>query len=94
MTGQASRRGTASCGYPKNGGNRSHDPGEDLRSRGEAKAKSRELVHPALCHKPKGAARIRMDRDLQVSFLEIDGGHPVALTNRQEDRLDGLHPEM
>ena len=55
---------------------------------------SEQLVHSALCHKPKEATRVRMDRDLQVGFLEIDGGHPVALTNRQEDRLDGLHPEM
>ena len=30
----------------ENGGNRSHDPGEDLRSRGEAKAESFELIDP------------------------------------------------
>ena len=35
-----------------------------------------------------------MDRDLQVGFLEVDGGHPVALTNRKKDRLDGLHAEV
>ena len=74
----------------ENGGNRSHD----LWSCGEAKAKGRELVHVALCHKPKEATRVRMDRDLQVGFLEVDGGHTVALTNRKKDRLDGLHAEV
>ena len=78
----------------ENCGNRSHDPGEDLRSCGEAKTKSSELVHLALRHKPKEVARPRMDRDQQVRFLEVHGGHPASLTDRQEDRLDGLHPEM
>ena len=68
----------------ENGGNRSHDPSEDLWSRGEAEAKGRELVNIALSHKPKEAPRVRMDRDLQVGFLEVDGGHPVALTNRED----------
>ena len=53
-----------------------------------------ELIEMPAKYKPKEATRVRMDRDLQVGFLEIDGGHPVALTNRQEDRLDGLHLEM
>ena len=37
----------------ENGGNRSHDPGEDLRSRGEAKTKSSELVHLAVTREPQ-----------------------------------------
>ena len=65
----------------ENGGNRSHDPREDLRGRGQAEAEGRELVNLALSNKPKEATRVRMDRDLQVGFLEIDGGHPVFLTN-------------
>ena len=65
----------------ENGGNRSHDPREDLRSCGEPEAKGRELVNPALSYKPKEATRVRKDRDLQVGFLEVDGGHPVSLTN-------------
>ena len=78
----------------ENGGNRGHDPGEDLRSRGEAKTKGSELVHLAVSHKAKEVSRFRMDRNLEVSFLEIYGGHPVFLTDRQENRLDGLHFEM
>ena len=35
-----------------------------------------------------------MDRNLQVGFRKVDGGHPVALTNREKDRLDGLHAEV
>ena len=65
----------------ENGGNRSHDPREDLRGRGQAEAEGRELVNSAQSNKPKEATRIRMDRDLQVSLLEVDGGHPVSLTN-------------
>ena len=78
----------------ENGGNRSHDPWEDLWSRGEAEAKGRELVNIALSHKPKEAPRVRMDRDLQVGYLEVDGGHPATLMNRKKDRLDGLHAEV
>ena len=65
----------------ENVGNRSHDPREDPRGRGQAEAEGRELVNSALSHKPKEATRVRMDRDLQVCFLEVDGGHPVSLTN-------------
>ena len=75
----------------ENGGNRSHDSGEDLRSRGVAKTQSSELVHLAMCHKAKEGARFRMYKNLEVSLPEINGGHPVSLTNRQEGRLDGLH---
>ena len=63
-------------------------------SHGEAEAKGRELVNIALSHKSKEAPRVRMDRDLQVGFLEVDGGHPVTLTNRKKDRLDGLHAKV
>ena len=28
---------------------------------------------------------------MQIRFLDIDGGHPVPLTHREENRLDGLH---
>ena len=78
----------------ENSGNRSHDPGENLRGRGEAKTQSCELVDLAMCHKAKEGARFRMDWNLEVSLLEIDGGHPVSLTDRQENRLNGLHPEV
>ena len=66
----------------------------NLWSHGEAEAKGRELINIALSHKPKEAPRVWMDRDLQVGFRKVDGGHPVALTNREKDRLDGLHAEV
>ena len=78
----------------ENGGNRSHDPCEDLRHSGKAEAEGKELVNIAPSHKPQEATRVRMDRDLQVGFPEVDGGHPVPLTNGEQDRLYGLHAEV
>ena len=78
----------------ENGGNRSHDPGEDLRGCGKAETESLELVHPVSKDEAEKVTRGRMDRHLKIRFLEIDGGHPVALTNRQEHRLNGLHLKM
>ena len=75
----------------ENGGNRSHDPGEDLRSHGEAKAESFELIDPVSEDEAQKVTRSRMNRHLKIRFLEIDGGHPVPLTYRQENRLNGLH---
>ena len=66
----------------ENGGNRSHDPGEDLRSRGEAKAESFELIDPVSEDEAEKVMRSRMHRHLKIRFLEIDGGHPVPLTHR------------
>ena len=34
-----------------------------------------------------------MNWHLKIRFLEIDGGHPVPLTYRQEHRLNGHHLE-
>ena len=34
-----------------------------------------------------------MNWHLKMGFLEIDGGHPVPLTDRQEHRLNGHHLE-
>ena len=78
----------------ENGGNRSHDPGEDLRGCRKAEAESLELVHAAPKNEAEEVTRGRMYRHLKIRLLEIDGGHPVALTNRQEDRLNGLHLKM
>ena len=72
-------------------GNRSYDPGEDLRSRGEAKAESLELIDLVSEDEAKKVTRSRMNRHLKIRFLEIDGGHPVPLTHRQEYRLNGLN---
>ena len=73
---------------------RSHNPGEDLRGRGKTEAKSPELIHPAKSHKPQILARVGMNRDLQVSLLQVDGNHPIPRTNREKDGLDGLHLKM
>ena len=52
--------------------NRSHDPREDLRSRGETKAKSRELVNFAERYEPKKLSGLRMHRKLQIHLLQDD----------------------
>ena len=54
--------------------NRSHDPGEDQRSRGEAKAQSLELVDRVTEQKAKKGTRSRMNRHRNVRFPEIGGG--------------------
>ena len=73
---------------------RSHDPSEDLRGRGQTKAQRFELVCVAMGHKAKEATRLRMDRNLEIRFPKDDGGHPIPLTDRQKNRLDGLHLEV
>ena len=77
----------------KHGGNRSHDPSEDLRSRGETKTQSLELVRDTERHKMKKLARIGMYRDLKVDVLQIDKDHPGVPPYRKEDLLVGLHLE-
>ena len=52
--------------------NRSHDPREGLRSRGETKAKSRELVNFAERHEPKKLSGFQMHRNLQIHLLQDD----------------------
>ena len=52
--------------------NRSHDPREDLRSRGDTKAKSRELVNFAERHEPKKLSGIRMHQNSQIQLLQDD----------------------
>ena len=65
----------------ENGRDRSHNLGEDLGSRGEAKAESPKLVRLAEGHKPQVLVTVQVDGDLQVCFPQIDGDHPVALTD-------------
>ena len=73
---------------------RSHDPGEDLWSCGEAKTKCSKLVDLPVYHKPQEATAVRMHRNLKVCILQVDGDHPVTSPNRLENRLTGLHLEM
>ena len=69
--------------------NRSHDPGEDLRSRGEAKAQSLELVDRVTEQEAKKETRSRMNRHWNVRFPEIEGGQQSPwLTDRSIDWMD------
>ena len=52
--------------------NRSHDPLEDLRSRGETQAKSQELENFAKRHEPKKVSGIRMHWQKQIHLLQDD----------------------
>ena len=52
--------------------NRSHDPREDQRSRGETQAKRQELENFAERHEPKKVSGIRMHRKKQIHFLQDD----------------------
>ena len=63
----------------------------NLRSFGEAKAQRFELIDLVSEHEAKKVTRSRMNRHLKIRFFQIDGGHPVPLTHRQEHRLNGLH---
>ena len=56
------------------------DPGEDRRSRGEAKAQNLELVDRVTHQEAKKGTRSRMNRHWNVRFPEIEGGQPVPLT--------------
>ena len=38
--------------------------------------------------------RFRMNRNLEIRLLKVDGGHPIPLSDRQKNRLDGLHAEV
>ena len=67
---------------------KSHDPGEYLKGRGEAKAEGLELIDPAIRNKPEVTTAVGMYRN-----LKIDGNHPVVPKHRTEDRLVGLHLE-
>ena len=60
--------------------NMSHDPGEDLQSRGEAKAQSLELVDRVTKQEAKKGTRSRMNRHWKILIPEIEGGQPVSLT--------------
>ena len=35
-----------------------------------------------------------MNRNLEIRFPKVDGGHPITLSDRQKNRLDGLHLEV
>ena len=52
--------------------NHSHDPLEDLRSRGETQAKSQELENFTKRQKLKKVSGIRMHRKKQIHFLQDD----------------------
>ena len=78
----------------KNCGHRSHNPSEDLRGRGQTEAQRFELVSAAKSHKAQEATRFRMNRNLKIRLLKVDGGHPIPLSDRQKNRLDGLHAEV
>ena len=78
----------------KNCRNRSHNPSEDLRGCGQTKTQRSELVGAAMRHKAEEATRFRMDRNLQIRFPKVDGGHPIPLTDRQKNGQDGLHAEV
>ena len=64
----------------ENGQDRSHNPGKDLGSRGDAEAESPnwqglpKATIASTCDCP-------VDGDLQVCFLQIDGNQPDALTD-------------
>ena len=61
---------------------RSHDPGEDLWSCGEAKTKSQKLVDLPVYHKPQEATAVWMHRNLKGCIIQVDGDHPVTPPNR------------
>ena len=59
----------------------------------ERPKQSPKLVRLAEGHKPQVLTTVQVDGDLQVRFLQIDGDHPVAQTDQQKNRLNGLHLE-
>ena len=69
----------------KDGGNRSHNPRENLGRSRQTEIKDPELVCLSLHHESKVATRIAMNRNLQVGVLQIQGDHPVAWTDGAKD---------
>ena len=78
----------------KYSGHRGHNPSEDLRGRGQTEAQCFELVSAAMSHKAQEVTRFRMNRNLEIHLPKVDGGHPIPLSDRQKNRLDGLHAEV
>ena len=35
-----------------------------------------------------------MNRNLEIRLPKVDGGHPIPLSARQKNRVDGLHAEV
>ena len=78
----------------KDGGNRSHNPRENLGRGRQTEIKDPELVCLSLHHESKVATRIAMNRNLQVGVLQVQGDHPVTWTDGAKDRLWSFHVEV
>ena len=70
--------------------NQSHDPLEDLRSRGKTQAKSQELENFAKRHELKKVFGIRMHRKKQIHFLQDD----VSCSQKREIQYWPPRPQV
>ena len=61
----------ADTGTMEESQDRSHDPGKNLRSHGETKAQSLELVHLAKSYESEILPAVRMNQNLQVGILQV-----------------------
>ena len=78
----------------KNGTHSRGDSGEFSRGRGETERKSLELVGLAVVKKAEILPGSRLDRNMEVSILEIYGGNPLALAKSFPYSPLGLHLEF
>ena len=74
--------------------NQGHDESERLRSCRKAEAKSAKLKDLLPYTESQVTTRVRMNRSLKVSVLQVQRHHPIPRTQRLEDRLLSLHVKM
>ena len=72
---------------------RSHQASEDLWGCGQTKAEDPELPGPLSGSEPEKPARLRVDRNLKVSILQIYGDYPVVPPHGTKNSLRSLHPK-
>ena len=56
-----------------------------LGSYGEAETESPKMKGLTEDHEPQELVTVRMDRNLQVRLLQVDGDHPVSLTDGHDN---------
>ena len=76
------------------GGHSGHDPGEHVRSRGQAEAQRAELIDLTEPCKPQEGSGIHMDGYLEVGVLEVDRKHPIEWVDRLDHSTRGLHMKL
>ena len=76
------------------GCNRLHQANEDPRRGGKSERKSGELKEYSDVADAEKMGVLRMNRDVQVGLLQVDGGCPQWRNQAAENRPESLHAEL